>query len=237
MTTGNDIVNLALKGCGQLGLGQTPLQSDAADGLSLLNMMLAQWNRKRWLVYRLVDTAFMSTGAQSYTVGPSGNFNIARADRLEGAYARLNPTQENPVDYPMTILESREDYSRISLKSLTTFPQFVWLDSNYPSGNVYFWPIPNTTFELHILTKAVLTAFTTLSEDVALPPEYEEALWMNLALRMCAVYQLDPPPHLAGLAKGALETIRSANFQISRLQMPVALTRDRLYNIYSDQTY
>ncbi len=37
-----------------------------------MNMMLAQWQRKRWLVYSLDDVSFAPTGAASYTVGVGG---------------------------------------------------------------------------------------------------------------------------------------------------------------------
>jgi hypothetical protein len=34
-----------------------------------------------------------------------------------------------------------------------------------------------------------------------------------------------------------LNTIRNANAQVPRLQIPKSITRNGLYNIFSDQTY
>lgn len=88
--TPNDLITLALKQAGAFGVGQTPLAEDMNDAFTLLNMMLGQWNRKRWLIYHLLDVPFQATGAETYTIGPGGDLAYAvRPDRLEGAYSRL----------------------------------------------------------------------------------------------------------------------------------------------------
>lgn len=82
LPTAGSIINLALKMSGVLGVGQTAQAEDANDALTIMNMMLAQWQRKRWMVYSLDDVAFTPTGALSYTVGAGGNVNIPRPDRI-----------------------------------------------------------------------------------------------------------------------------------------------------------
>lgn len=239
MTTALEIINLAQKACGNLGVGQVLLAEDTQESLRILNMMLAQWNRSRWLVHHLVDTAFACTGAISYTVGLGGNFNIARPDRLEAAYIRqTNIASPNQIDYPLNILESREDYSLISMKQLQASPSYcIFYDAAYPLGNVFPYPVPSNQFELHLITKSPLTTFSAVSGTVNFPPEYEEVLWTNLAVRLATIYQLQLSPDVVALAKAGRSTLRKANAQISRLQMPTSLNRDGLYNVYSDQTY
>ena len=60
MTTALDILNLAFKDAGILGVGQTLLDEDSNDGLTRLNMMIAQWRVKRWMVWHLVDKSVVS---------------------------------------------------------------------------------------------------------------------------------------------------------------------------------
>ena len=91
---------------------------------------------------------------------------------------------------------------------------------------------------LHLLIKDTLNQFPTLATPVNLPPEYFEAIWTNLAVRLGALYQgAEITPALLGLAKASLSTIRGANAQIPRLLMPTGMTRPPLFNIYSYQTY
>jgi len=238
--TALDIINLAYKDAGVLGVGQTLLAEDVNDALTRLNMMIAQWRMKRWLVWHLVDKSVVSTGAQSYTVGPGGDINVAaRPDKLESAFFRMlaGGSGTQAVDYPLQILFSMEDYARITLKQLVSFSQCIFYDSAWPLGRIYPWPIPQANlYEVHILLKDVLTEFNNLTSPFIFPPEYLAAIHYNLVVRTRAAYRLPPDPTYEGLAADALQTIRSANAQIPSLVMPDNLVRPSVYNIYSDQT-
>ena len=239
MTTAREIVTAALKDSGAVGLGQTANAEDENDAFTRLNWMIGQWRVKRWLVYNLVTVSFTSTGAVSYTVAAAGNFVVtARPDKLESAFIRqIVNAAPNQVDFPLTILQAREDYDRIAVKQLAGLPQCVFYDSAYPTGVVYFWPVPQaSTYSLHLTLKTVLTQFTNLSDTVTLPEEYKAALHFNLALRLCPSYQITPNPALVTMAEDSLNTIRGANTQIARLHMPAGLVgRGRYVDYYTDQ--
>lgn len=241
VTTPADIIRLVLKDTGVIGVGQTAQAEDTNDLFDTLNMMLGEWNSKRWFLFHLIDVAKVSTGAQSYTVGPGGDFDTPRPDRLEdGCFFRQLVTASSPnkIDYPLSILESREDYSRIALKQLQTIPQFIFYDASYPLGVVYPWPIPQATlYEVHLLLKSQLTQFANLADTINLPGQYFGALRYNLACRVRTMYQLPPDPQLVALAEDANETLRLMNAQIPRLRMPAGIARGAKYNIYSDQRY
>jgi len=238
LTTANDLIQLSLREAGIIGVGQTPGAEDINDSLRLLNAMMGQWSRRRWIVYHLVDVVFQATGALSYTVGPGGNFNTARPDKIESAFFRQTvQAPPNNVDYPLVPLWSREEYNLIALKSLASFPQAYFYDSAWPMGFLYVWPVPNDQYEIHISVKDALQTFPTLTTEINLPPEYEEALHYNLAVRLRPLFQLPADPQIIQLAKLALNTIKNANAQIPSLQLPSDLVRGSQYNIYSDQTY
>jgi hypothetical protein len=242
--TAADMVNLALKNASLLGVGQTALAEDINDVFRLLNGMLGLWSRNRWLIWHLIDISVPtpSSTQREYSIGPGGDFDFPRPDRLEAAYFRqfiANPAGSGPVDFPLTILQSMEDYAQIALKSLTTWPQAVFYDAAFPLGQVLPVPIPNVpNSELHVLIKDTLNQFPTLDTPSNLPPEYFEAIWSNLALRVGATFPgANVTPLTVGLAKASLAIIRKANAQVPRLRMPRPLARLPLYNIFSGQTY
>lgn len=240
LTTPQALVTFALKAAGVLGVGQTALAEDFSDCFDALNAMIGIWNRQRWLIWHLIDVALVSTGAVSYSIGIGGDFNTPRPDRLEAAFFRQYVTsQPNAVDYPLAILESREDYNTIALKTLVSWPQFIFYDSAFPLGYIYPWPVPQASnYELHLSLKETLTQFATYTQNINMPPEFTEALWSNLAIRVAAIYPgASITNDTRAIAKAALETIRGANFQIPRLAMPPSLMSRDKYNIFSDQTY
>jgi len=179
-----------LKAAGVLGVGQSALAEDFSDAFAALNAMLAIWNRNRWLIWHLIDAPLVSTGAISYTVGPGGNFNVPRPDRLEAAFFRqIVSSQPNYIDYPLTILQSREDYNLIALKNLVSWPTYIFYDAAFPLGNVYPWPVPQASiYELHLTLTDTLSGFTSYNQQINLPPEYFETLWTNLCVRLAAIY-------------------------------------------------
>lgn len=240
--TPRDICTDALRKAGVTGTGVVPMAEDINIAFTTLNDMLAQWQVDRWNVFCLTDTSFISTGAQSYTVGPAGNFPfIERPDRLEAAYLRqlftTNPQQ--PIDYFLQLIESREDYSRIALKKLGTISKYCFYSPDYPVGNVFPWPIPMASlYELHLIFKTVIGGFTNLSQNINLPRSYHGAMKWSLAEWLCGDYNYDVPPIVTVQAKKAVTVLQNSNAQIPALQMPRTLQGNAgMYNVFSDQIY
>lgn len=235
----SDILNLALLDSGVIGQGQTASDADLTNAMTRANYMLSQWQVKRWLIWALQDVAFVSTGAQSYTVGTGQDFDIQRPNRLEdGNFMRqLNTNSGQEIDFtPLKLIFSKEAYNRIPLKAMGTFPWCVFYDPQWPAGQVYFYPVPEATiYELHILVRTPLTAFVNLTDTIVMPNEYEAALLYNLQVRLRAAYRLPPDPVIIGLATDSLNLIRNANAQVPTMRMPARLVRrGYAYNLYSD---
>src|ERR1700761_5765142 len=86
MATARDFIILALKEAGVLGVGQTPLAEDINDCFVLLNRMLAQWQKRRWLVPNLIDVKAIGNSRISNLIGPGQYYNSPRPDKIQAAY-------------------------------------------------------------------------------------------------------------------------------------------------------
>jgi hypothetical protein len=88
-------------------------------------------------------------------------------------------------------------------------------------------------------TYTVQNTGPTIDTVISMPPEYEEALMYNLALRACSFYQVDPIKTTKAIAKSSLNVIRKANTQVPRLTMPAApgVRTGRAFNIYNADGY
>lgn len=244
-TTMGDLVNEALKLSGRLGLGQTALAEDVTLGWTYLQWMLQQWARERFHVYRLVTLEFTSTGAISYTVGPAGDFNTGTVDnsvrpaKIASAFLRQENAGSTPIDFPIEILNSREDYNRIRVKELSTLSSVLFYDPAWPLGAVYFWPVPPATqYSLHLSVMLQLPPqFDDQNDVIDLPYEYYWAIVSNLAMRLRTRYGIKtfPGDTLPGQAKESMKALKDANSAIPRLAMPMDFNRSgSSYNIYSD---
>ena len=253
-TSMGDLAGASLRECGAFGVGQTPLKHDIEKAWARIQWMLQQWESKRWLVYHLVNLSIVSDGSIAYTVGPGGDIDTGagsiRPAKLESAFVRQlqqpgvqsQNSPPNNVDYHLQILQSREDYDKITLKTLQAGPgEAVFLDSAFPLAFLYVWPVPQASiYEIHISIREQLpTSFPTLSNTFVLPYPYYAAILYNAALRLRIPYQIStfPGDPLPGMAKDSLATLRGPNTQIAKLRMPPTIRRRGLYNIFSDRPY
>ncbi len=156
MSTARDFVVLALKEAGVLGVGQSPLPEDINDCFILLNRMLYQWQKRRWLVPNLIDVSAVGNSQISNLIGAGQYYNVARPDKIQAAYFKqiVGQVPQNNVSYPLIPIWSYEDYAtKIQLKNLTTWPSYFFYDAAFPYGNVFIWPIPDQTYEIHLIVK------------------------------------------------------------------------------------
>jgi hypothetical protein len=238
-TFGALILN-ALRDGGIVGEDESPQQAQINRGFTHAQWLLSQWARKRWLTYRLAEYSFISTGALNYPVGKGQTIDInPRPDRLEYAFLRfINQGQpaQFPVDIPIEIIQSREDYSRITVKTIGTLPWRIFYDPEWPTGTLFPWPVPQASiYEVHLGFKNVLPRPQSINDKINFPPEYEAALNWCLARRMRAAYQLAVDPDINALARDALNSIRLANQAVGVLRMPRALRgRQRAYDYRGD---
>lgn len=129
-----------------------------------------------------------------------------------------------PLDYPLALIASYEEYSAISLKGLQTWPSALFYSPAYPYGELRFWPIPKAgLWELHLVVKQSLQSSLAAETPLSLPPEYHDLLMWTLAARLAPSYGQEASPTVVQMAKSAMSTIRSANQQIPRVQMPALL--------------
>lgn len=181
-TTVRDIITLALKEAGITGIGQTANDEDINDGFTLFSYMLAQWQNKRWLVPGLTDISAVANGLISNTIGPGQYYNTLRPDKILSAY--FKQVNSGDVSYPLTPIWSREDYSKIALKSLSSWPSRYFYDNAFPVGNVFIWPVPSSTYEIHLIVKLPIKVTTAIESGLISDGGigYVDGTYTNIAL-------------------------------------------------------
>ena len=204
MSTARDFIELALKEAGVGGVGQTPLAMDINDGFTILHRMLAAWQKKRWLVPNLYEVQANGNGNISNLIGPGQYYNAPRPDKIQAAYFKQLNAGSGPstiVSFPLSPIWSYEDYALVQLKGLASWPQFFFYDGKFPNGNVYIWPIPDNTYEIHLVLKGPIgfTIEIEAGEITASGALYTNGVYNNVALT-----------NLTGFGSGGTATITVA---------------------------
>lgn len=233
MSTVRDLVSAALRDVGAIASGEAMTNDEAADGLAILNDLVASWNLERLMVYVINEVTFLLTGAASYTYGTGGVINSARPVRLEKAALRLAGDAPR-LDLPVCIYTD-EEYHSLALPGLTsTYAYGLYLDGAYPLGTLRLWPVPPAGDTLVLWPWNQITAFAALGTTVDFPPGYARALRTNLAIELSPSYRDSTiTPWLAAQALESKALIKIANNRPQFLTLPdgIPTGRQRSSNI------
>lgn len=241
--TGESLVKAALMKSGVTGKGRQPDSFDSINALADLNDMIAQWNVQRFIIWNLLDKGITWGAFDTCTVGPGGDIDISLAPRnVKAAYVRQLTAGAGSglmVNQPLEVIPSREEYSRLSLPQLRSYPVYVYYDPSYPKGVLRPYPIPTANlYEIHIIVQNPIDVIALATDLSILPPYYIPAFKFNLAQILRQGYGRGGKPDtmLDRLAANALDVVINANLQISELVMPRSLiTQSSGYNILNDQ--
>jgi hypothetical protein len=146
-----------------------------------------------------------------FTFGPVYTAQLVRPQFID--HVTYQDTDLDPVqEYPMQPLTD-DAWAAIPQKDLTnTIPTSWYYNPTYPNGTIYLWPVPtSTSLEGVIYAPTAITQFSTLTENVSLPPGYPRMLVSNLALELCPDYQITPHPALIDQARDSKAAVKRAN--------------------------
>jgi hypothetical protein len=228
MTTANDIINRALRSLSVIGQGESADQDQAADALVCLNDMVSSWANESLMLYQVSqDSITLTPGKKDYTIGEGAfDINSARPVSIEQAFIRMLG-----VDYPVTIID-RQRYESIVLKSTTsTFPAWLYYDTGFPSSTLRIWAAPTQANTLVVDSLKPLQSFPALSSAVSLPPGYERALRLNLAVELMPEYRVSNDK-IDIMARDAKAGIKRINYTPPHANL--GLGGARRYSIYAD---
>lgn len=229
MTTALDIVTRSLRVLQCLGDSETPTNTESTDCLVSLNAMLKTWSAQSLMVFVIEQQVFTLTpNVASYTIGPSGVLNGQRPIELSGgSFLRFQG-----VDYQLEAIE-RDDYDSIRFKQTIGIPFRVFCDAGFPLSTLFFYYVPDKAYELHLNSYTPLPKFTSLTTDMSMPEEYEEALVFNLALRIAPEFNGTVTPQTQLIASETKSTIRGINKRDANVRNEIALMGRGKFNIFA----
>lgn len=230
MTTVIDLISQALKDINVLGVGEVAEADMASDGLALLNQMIGQWQAQKMYTPGEHEVIFSVTGAQTYSIGPGGAVNVPVPVSIDAAFYR-----QGGIDYQIEVLNSFEDYQAITLKLISgTIPDAIFYQRDLPLGTIYVWPQPSGG-EIHLTTRDLLTTYTTLTQNLSVPPEYELAMRYSLAELMMPSYGIVNRPDINGLALRSRKIMKRANLSIPMMGQPPGVVNNGRFSIYTGE--
>jgi hypothetical protein len=212
-TTALDIIREALENIAVKSPSETVSGVEEANLFRSLNFMLDTLSADNLMVYCEAQETFpLTSGKSLYTIGAGGNFNTDRPVEINVANSYIRDV--NNIDTRLLPMD-REDYNSITMKSdtaLTTTPDHLLYDQQYPLGLIQLYPCPASNLNLILVSHKIFTAFTGLNTAISFPPGYKELLSSLFSIRLSAKYEKPVPAAISAIAQNAITKIQARNF-------------------------
>jgi hypothetical protein len=233
MTTAGDQINGALRLLGVLAEGETPSAGTSQDALFALNQMIDSWGTEKLSTFTTQEQIFnWPPGAISRTLGPSGDFVGDRPVLMDDATYFVDAS--TGISYGIKLI-NQQQYDGIAVKSVTsTFPQVMWINTNFPNINMYVYPVPTKVLEWHFISAAQLTQPATIATPLYFPPGYLRAFRYNLACELAPEFGVEPSSTVSRIAMYSKRNLKRINNPDDIMSIPYAIvsTRQR-FNIFA----
>ena len=233
MTTAGDQINGALRLLGVLAEGETPSAATSQDALFALNQMIDSWGTEKLSTFTTQEQIFnWLPGLISQTLGPSGDFVGDRPVLMDDATYFVDTS--TGISYGIKLI-NQQQYDGIAVKHVTsTFPQVMWINTNYPNIDMHIYPVPTKILEWHFISAALLTQPATIATPLYFPPGYLRAFRYNLACELAPEFGVEPTPTVSRIAMYSKRNLKRINNPDDIMSIPYAIvsTRQR-FNIFA----
>jgi len=216
-----------------LAEGETPSAGTSQDALFALNQMIDSWGTEKLSTFTTQEQVFSwLPGLISQTLGPSGDFVGDRPVLMDDATYFVDAS--TGISYGIKII-NQQQYDGIAVKTVTsTFPQVMWINTNYPNIDMHIYPVPTKVLEWHFISAAQLTQPATIATPLYFPPGYLRAFRYNLACELAPEFGVEPSPTVSRIAMYSKRNLKRINNPDDIMSIPYAIvsTRQR-FNIFA----
>ena len=202
------IINGALKQLGILAAGENAQAGEMADAIDSLKGLLSQWATMRLHVHKAqILTLPLSRGAATYTIG-----------KIDGECCQYEVTCEGSV---IATPDLNAEIARVLDRAWLDDKEIRLVrDLNDSASDVRVWyqeDSPNWLF--HVLDTASelkLKVFTLpyqicAHDELAIPPQYERALKLSLAIEIAPMFGVEPTQLLLTNYRNAMTLLKESN--------------------------
>lgn len=207
----------ALMEIGALAQGESLSAGDADFTLGKLNRLLDNWNGEHQASYAQQFTTFTLTPSLSpHTIGPTGTWvTTQRPVTIESLSLILSAPTSSYV--PITLRDAQWWADQVTPTLASTFPTDCYYEPAWPDGSLYFWPVPETAYDVEV-EQRVLLAAVALTDVFTLPPGYRDAITLTLAEECAPAFGRDISPRTTQSAGYARARIFANNIVVPTIQ-------------------
>lgn len=210
---GSGLIYPALRKAGvTLAPGRLPSGPQMDDALEELKRLISSLGIDPLFVYHQESAIYpLQSGKGSYTIGrDSTGAAIADFDKPRPSNITEAAVVIDGVRYGLAIA-TPQMWAGLDLVSQPGFPEMLYNDGASPLSTLALWPAPYVSMDLELYVWHQAAALVSVNDAVQMPPGYEDAVVLNLAVRLAPQFQRPLDPGLRADARESLMRVLSLN--------------------------
>jgi len=212
MATVSDLIHSSFRLIGAIAAGETLETEELNDAFVSLNQMIGSWNAEGASI----------VGRQRLTIGVNAGGGNSYALPTRPVHIESASVSSGGIDSPLEIVDSVGWEAIPEKQAQSVYVKKLWCDYQYPTATAYIAPVPRLSGTLEIWIFAEMAQFASVTQNIDLPPGYEQAIRYNFAIALLPEYprsQADPSlPAQAQMFKASIAQLNASHFM--RSQMP-----------------
>jgi hypothetical protein len=167
--------------------------------------------------YRNIDTYALTSGQQSYDIGPTATapFNVVRPIKIINA----NVILPSGGHMPLEIIDDDQRMDIFYPDLTASLPLKLNYKRSIPNGNLWLWFKPSAGYTLELETSNLLEEFTAITDSFSFPPGFYDVIIYKLARRFCTpAWGRTVDPSIEALLEEAETRYQSLNLDPPPLQ-------------------
>lgn len=237
-TTIEAIIRASMMKIGVLGIGEPLPADEGSDALKIFRQMVDSWSNENLLIpIQKVVTKQLINGVSEYTIGvypgvpiPDNHIETARPVQILSSYLYDSAN----TSYQLKVMDLKE-YDSISVKNTEAVPSRMYVRKGWPLNTIIFdsYPYAAETLNMTVIQPLIeLLPVAFLTEEVNLPPGYEQVLIDNLSIMLAPIWGQQISPAVATMAIEGKKLIKRANKTPSKLRCDRGVLSSGSYGNY-----
>lgn len=165
-----------------------------------------------------LDSHALTSGTENYTIGTGATIDTLRPATIHAAFV-----SKNDIGYPLQLINGK-DYAMIGHKDEQGIPSKLWYNPTYTDqtdGTLYLWQVPLSGYTLWLYSTKPQTDYSTISANIAEPPEYISYFKWEIACELATSYGRQITPYMYERRRGAYKRLRAVHIKAPTLQTKV----------------
>ena len=165
---------------------------------------------------QIVNGATITDGGKSYTYNGTAwvlsTEGIAVRPSSISEIVLMNNASVGNNNFNLPIY-TYEEFRKLMVQNVFGVPQQAFLDTEYPTQNLYLYPGLTPGWTIRVLGKRYMTDYENVTDPYIDPPEYWQMLYLDVALRLLGMYGQDIPNGLVAQYNSVSKHIKAQLFK------------------------